>query len=594
MIETLDLKHLKNFYSFAKRYKKNILFGLIMIPISIASNLLFPWLVIQIIDKHLMLGQRDGLYTLILWMLVILIINYFSDALYSYFLRKTGQTAIFDMREVLFKRILCFPRSYFDTVPTGVSLARLTSDLEAIGESFVLGIVGIVKDFINTVALLIFMFIIDWQLSLVILCVFPPILYLTQHVRKKLRTQYLVTHSELAKGTGFLQECLAGIKTVQLFSAELEVETQYRKNTLSHMHAQLKANKYDAALYSLITGITSITIALIIWFGADKILQLTLSLGVLIAFINTMEKIFIPLRDFTSQIADIQRSFAAFDHIEELFLEPLEEAEEPSIQSRDIENNLMEFKSLEFKDVSFKYREEDEYALKNISFSIQKGEQFALVGETGSGKSTIIRLINKSYTDYEGSILINGIEVSRIPKKSILHLFYLMQQDVFLFNEDIYFNISLGNKNLDYNDVVKAAKYVFAHNFIMELPDQYKFKLKNNGSNLSTGQTQLISFARAIALGGQVIMLDEATSSVDSLTEDSIQKAIDKLLCDKTVIAIAHRLSTIQNAKQILVMKEGQIIERGSHKDLLANQGVYARLLKENSIPANDKNYGKS
>jgi ATP-binding cassette, subfamily B, multidrug efflux pump len=502
-------------------------------------------------------------------------------------LRKTGQSAIFDMREVLFERILCFPRSYFDKVPIGVTLARLTSDLEAIGESFVLGVLGIVKDVINTVALLIFMFIIDWQLSLVVLCVFPPILYLTQYVQKKLRTQYLITHSTLAKGTGFLQECLAGLKTVQLFGAEREVEMQYRKNTSSFMHAQLKANKYDATLYSLITGITSITIGLIIWYGADKILQSTLSLGVLIAFINTMEKIFVPLRDFTSQITDIQRSFAAFDHIEELFLEPLEEDLKPHVKLEDINNNLTYFKSLEFKKVSYKYKKEDRYVLKNISFTLKKGQKFALVGETGAGKSTIIRLISKSYINYEGSILLNGIEISCIPKKSIFHLFCLMQQDVFLFDEDIYFNISLGNKDLDDNDVIEAAKYVYAHDFIIELPGKYKFKLKNSGENLSAGQTQLISFARAIAQGGQVMMFDEATSSVDSLTEDLIQMAIGNLLNDKTVIAIAHRLSTIQNSDHILVMKQGQIVERGSHKYLLAKQGVYASLLQENSVLAN-------
>lgn len=354
------------------------------------------------------------------------------------------------------------------------------------------------------------------------------------------------------------------------------------------MRAQLKANKYDAALYSLITGITSITIGLIIWYGADKIMQSTLSLGVLIAFINTLEKIFVPLRDFTSQITGIQRSFAAFDHIEELFIEPVEEDLKPHIKVEDVNNSLIDFRSLEFKNVSYQYKKEDEYVLRHVSFTLKKGEKLALVGETGSGKSTIIRLISKSYMNYEGSILLNGIELSSIPKKSILHLFSLMQQDVFLFDEDLNFNISLGNKDLDDNDVIDAAKYVYAHNFIVGLPSQYKFKLKNSGGNLSAGQAQLISFARAIAQGGHVLMLDEATSSVDSLTEELIQMAIGKLLKDKTVIAIAHRLSTIKNSDQILVIKRGQIVERGTHEDLLVNQGLYASLLQEGTVLAND------
>lgn len=581
MIKGLDLQYLKHFYLFAKTYKKTALLGLAMMPISIAANLLFPWLVIQVIDKHLMAGQFEGLYSLVAFMLVVLVVNYFSDALYSYFLRKTGELAVFDMRAAMFKRILALPRNYFDKTPTGVTLSRLTSDLEAIGESFVLGILGLVKDSINTVAVLIFMFFINWQLTLVVLLVFPPILYLTQYVRNKLRALYLITRSSLAKGTGFLQECLLGVKTVQLYGAEEEVEAQYKQHTQDFMRAQLKTNKYDATLFSLITGITTITIGLIIWFGSDLVLKGAVTLGVLIAFINTLEKIFVPLRDFTSQIAAIQRSFAAFEHIEELFVEPLEEEGRVLFLDEEIKQRLKHFESLEFKNVRFQYDQQGPYVLNDVSFSLKKGEQLALVGTTGSGKSTIIRLMNKVYMDYEGSILLNGIELSKIPKASMLHLFSLMQQDAFLFEENVQFNISLGNEDISDEAVMDAAQYVFAHDFIMELPSQYEFQLSNSGANLSAGQTQLISFARAIAQGGQVMMLDEATSSVDSITEELIQRAIGRLFEDKTVIAIAHRLSTIRHSDQILVLAKGSVVERGNHQDLLEINGVYANLLKD-------------
>ena len=581
MIKGLDLQYLKHFYLFAKKYKKTALLGLAMMPLSIAANLLFPWLVIQVIDKHLMAGQFDGLYSLVTFMVMVLIVNYFSDALYSYFLRKTGELAVFDMRAAMFKRILQLPRDYFDKTPTGVTLSRLTSDLEAIGESFVLGILGLVKDSINTVAVLIFMFFINWQLTLVVLVVFPPILYLTQYVRNKLRALYLITRSSLAKGTGFLQECLLGVKTVQLYGAEQEVETQYKQHTQDFMRAQLKTNKYDATLFSLITGITTITIGLIIWFGSDLVLKGSLTLGVLIAFINTLEKIFVPLRDFTSQIASIQRSFAAFEHIEELFVEPLEEEGRVLLTDEEINQRLDQFESLEFKNVRFQYNQQGPYVLDDVSFSLKKGEQLALVGTTGSGKSTIIRLMNKVYMDYEGSILLNGIELSKIPKASMLHLFSLMQQDAFLFEENVQFNISLGNEDISDEAVMDAAQYVYAHDFIMELPSQYQFQLSNSGANLSAGQTQLISFARAIAQGGQVMMLDEATSSVDSITEELIQRAIGRLFEDKTVIAIAHRLSTIRHSDQILVLEKGLVVERGNHQDLLDINGVYANLLKD-------------
>lgn len=583
MIQSLDLKYLKHFYRFALTYKKSAFIGIAMLPISIACNLLFPWLIIKVVDSHLTQGQFEGLPRTIAFMLLVLFVNYFSDAIYSYYLRKTSHYALFDMRKDMFQRILHLPRTYFDKTPTGVTLSRLTSDLESIGESFVLGVLGLVKDSLNTIAILIMMFFINWQMSLVILAVFPPVLYLTHYIRNKLRDMYVITRTALAKGTGYLQECLLGVKTVQLYGAEQEVEEKYLGYTTEFMRAQLKTNKYDAALFSIITGVTSVTIGLMIWYGSGLVLASTVTLGVLIAFINTLEKIFVPLRDFTSQIASIQRSFAAFEHIEELFVEPLEEAGRQQLSDTDLGTQLDNFESLVFTDVKFRYNENTPYVLNGLSFSLNKGQQLALVGTTGSGKSTIIRLINKVYMDYEGSIKLNGIELSEIPKARVLPLFSLMQQDVYLFEESVAFNIALGNDNITSDDIQTATQYVYAHEFIEQLPEQYDFKLRTSGSNLSAGQTQLISFARAVAQGGQVMMLDEATSSVDSITEDLIQKAINRLFQSKTVIAIAHRLSTIRHSDQILVMDAGKIVERGNHSDLLSQNGVYAGLLKEGS-----------
>lgn len=588
MIKSPDFHYLKHFYLFASKYKKTAVIGLLMMPISVAANLLFPWLIIQVIDEHLTPGKYTGMMLLIGIMLVVLIINYIADALYTYCLRLTGQKAVFDMRMVLFARILKLPRTYFDKTPTGVTLSRLTSDLEAIGESFVLGVLSLLKDSINTVAVLIFMFFINWQLALLVLLVFPPVLMLTQYVRNRLREMYAITRSSLAKGTGFLQECLFGVKTVQLYGAEEEVEAKYHGYTEEFLRAQLKTNKYDATLFSVITGITTITIGLIIWYGSGKVLAGVVSLGVLIAFINTLEKVFVPLRDFTSQIAAIQRSFAAFEHIEELFVEPLEEDGRTLLPAETLKDKLATFESLEFKNVRFRYAGAGPYVLDDVSFTLNKGQQLALVGTTGSGKSTIIRIMNKTYMDYEGSILLNGIELSRIPKDAMLPLFSLMQQDVFLFEQNIHFNISLGDDKISDDAVVDAAQYVYAHDFILGLPRHYQFELKNNGSNMSAGQTQLISFARAVAQGGQVMMLDEATSSVDSITENLIQKAISRLFEEKTVIAIAHRLSTIRHSDQILVLNQGKIVEQGNHQDLLAMNGVYSNLLTDDTNIADD------
>ncbi|WP_117233144.1 ABC transporter ATP-binding protein [Vibrio maerlii] len=589
MLKGVDVKYLKHFFKFANKYRSTTLIGIAMLPLTIVTSLLFPWLIIQVIDVHLTQGDMDGLLEYVFYLVLVLIASYIVETTYSYNLRKTGQQTITDMRAVLFDRVLKLPRSYFDNTPIGVTLSRLTSDLETIGETFVQSVVGLVKDSLNTIALLIMMLMIDWKLTLVVLVIMPPVMYLTMYVRNKLRAMHLVTRTALGRGIGYLQEVLLGIKTVQLYRAEEQVEKKYKGYTDEFLRAQKKINKYDAILFSFISGITSVTIAVMIWYGSELVLEDALTLGVLIAFINTLEKVFVPIRDFTSQIASIQSSFAAFDHIEELFTEPTEEQGRKLLAKKSIEEQLKEFTCLEFKNVSFRYRKDSPYVLKNVSFKLEKGHQIALVGSTGSGKSTILRLISKTYQDYEGNILLNGIELSELSNDHSAHLFSLMMQDVHLFEESINFNIALGKPDITSEQVKQAARYVYADSFIEQLPNQYDFMLDKNGANLSVGQTQLISFARAVAQGGQVMMLDEATSSIDSVTENLIQKAMNRLFEEKTVIAIAHRLSTIKHSDTILVLEQGEIVERGNHDQLIEHSGIYAGLLHE-TIEQPDEN----
>lgn len=589
MLKGVDVQYLKHFLQFAKKYKRTAFIGIAMLPLTIITSLLFPWLIIQVIDVQLSNGNIDGLLEYVFYLVAVLIVSYVVDTTYSYNLRKTGQLTITDMRSVLFARVLKLPRSYFDNTPIGITLSRLTSDLETIGETFIQSVVGLVKDTLNTLALIGMMFYIDWKLTLIVLVVMPPVMYLTVFVRNKLRQMHLITRSTLARGIGFLQEALLGMKTVQLYRAEEAVEKRFKGYTDEFLRAQKKINKYDAILFSVISGVTSITIALMIWFGSEQVLQGSLTLGVLIAFINTLEKVFVPIRDFTSQIASIQSSFAAFDHIEELFVEPTEEQGRKLLPSHQVEEQLRDFVSLEFKNVSFRYKPDAPYVLKDVSFVLEKGHQIALVGSTGSGKSTIMRLISKTYQNYEGSILLNGIELSDISMEDSAHLFSLMMQDVHLFEESVHFNIALGKEHVSREQVEQAARYVYADQFIQQLPDGYDFHLDKNGSNMSVGQTQLLSFARAVAQGGQVMMLDEATSSVDSITENLIQKAMKKLFKEKTVIAIAHRLSTVRHSDMILVLEKGEIVERGNHRQLVDHNGVYAGLLNESIVETSDQ-----
>jgi len=562
-------------------YKKQVVLGVGLIPVSVAFSILFPWLLMRIIDEQLVPGISEGLVWSCVLLVGVLVGNFLSDAVFNYSLQSAAQYAIRDIRAEIFTRVLNFPRYYFDKTPMGVTLTRLTSDLEAISESFTQGLLSMIRDVLVTVALLIFLLFISWKLTLVLLLIGPLIYYITELLRRLLRDTYLQARVVLSQGTGYLQECLNGVKTVQLYNAEAEVQERYGSYTEGFRQAQSKSNLYDSALYSIIEGITTVSMGLIIWYGSREILAATISLGVLVGFINTLDKIFVPIRDFTSQMASIQRAFAAFDHIEEVYQQDTEHEDGGRQRlSAGEQQQLQSFHSLEFDAVSFKYSEEGPYVLRDVSFTLHRGSKIALVGSTGSGKSTILRLLTKTYGNYEGSIKLNGVELSDIPKAGVGKFFSLMQQEVFLFNETVRFNIGLDRTTNNDQLVVDAARYVYADQFIDQLPGKYDFVVQDNGGNLSAGQGQLIAFARAIASGSEVVMLDEATSSVDSVTEQLIQKAINHVFEEKTVIAIAHRLSTIQHSDQILVLDGGAIIERGTHSALMGQAGFYANLVE--------------
>lgn len=579
----VDLKLLKRFSRYLRPYRRELIIGLLPIPISVMCSIAFPWLIIQIIDRQLVSGKWEGMPLWIFLLCIVLVSNYLANTCYSYFVQKAAQHAIRDLRKDMFNRVLHFPKRYFDGTPMGVTLTRLTSDLEAINESLASGLLSMMRDLLITAALLVFLTSISWRLTLVTLVVAPPIYIVIRLLRRRLHRAYLKSRQVLSQGTGFLQECLQGIKTIQLYSAEKEVQKKYKYYTEAFFKTQSRSNFYDAGLFAIIEGITTISMGLIIWYGATEILAATITLGVLIAFIQTLDKIFVPIRDVTSQIASIQRALAALTHIEVIFREPVENQNDraltKNIEAQLLKGQLQVFKSLEFNHVRFRYNNAGPYVLDDVSFTLQCGQKIALVGSTGSGKSTILRLLTQTYTGYEGSITLNGIELNEIPKPLVAQFFSLMQQETYLFDKSIEFNISLDRPQIDRPATRAAARYVYADEFIEKLPLAYDFQLVQNGSNLSAGQAQLVAFARAIAGGSDVVLLDEATSSVDSLTEQLIQRAINHVFSEKTVIAIAHRLSTIQHSDKILVLDKGKIIEEGDHEALLALCGFYANLV---------------
>lgn len=572
-----DWSLLTRFFTYVRPYWKWLVLSFVAIPFSVGATLMLPWLIIQIVDNYLTVKDVEGLYWNVFLMGGTLVVGYLADGIYTYSLQRTGQMAISGMRNDLYAHILQLPRTFYDHRPVGVLLTRLTTDMEALGESLAMGVLSILTDFIKTIALFIFLFYLSWELTLILLLVLPPIYWISNFLRRKLRYYYNLTREILAESTGFLQECLNGVKTVQLYAAEVKVSKRYKEKNIRFLKAQTRSNFYDASLFAIIEGITSISLGLLIWYGARQILAATLTIGILIGFINVLHRIFIPIREFTQQISTIQRALAALQHIHQLFDEIPEES---LTLSKAQEECLKTFEELRFEQVYFRYNDHSPYILKGVSFHIKKGDRLAIVGSTGSGKSTIVRIITKTYTNYQGSITLNGVELSEIPRNHLIQLIAMMQQDVYLFNESIAFNIALDRPGLDASVVKKAAEYVYAHSFIEKFPETYDFQIVDNGKNLSAGQAQLISFSRAMAGNNEMIILDEATSSVDSVTEDLIQKATEKVFQEKTVIAIAHRLSTIQYSDLILVLQDGQVVERGTHSSLMADQGIYANLVK--------------
>jgi len=573
------------------RYRWRFAAVFALLPVSAGMAALVPYLTKVAVDDYLLpavaageLGAlRDPLLVLIGIAAGVVVVGYLADAFYVRILQRTGHELLSALRETVYRRTLRLPRSYFDRNPIGSVLTRVTSDVEALGESLAGNALSLIADLLKTAAFLAMMFWLSWKATLVLLAMLPVLLVVMDFFQRRVRSSFLWARRALSEATGYLQECLAGVKTVQLYAAEAKVLAAFERRNRRFYSAQNTSNLYDAMLYSLVEGLTSLGLAVVLWYAAGALLAGTMTIGVLVAFMEYIQRLFVPVRELAQQLAILQRALGALDHIGGLLAEPPDPAESvgsaESADSAEATAAPLRFERLDLEGVRFRYAAHAPEVLRGVDLQVRRGETVAIVGATGSGKSSIVRLIARAYGGYGGSIRLNGQEITSYDADRIGRMVSVVHQSVFLFHGSIEFNITLGR--LEPAAAERAARQVRADAFIRALPGGYRFEVAHGGANLSAGQAQLISFARAVAVDADLVVLDEATSSVDSMTEALIEHALARLYETRTVIAIAHRLSTIRAADRIVVLEAGEVVETGTHEELVRRAGAYARLLGE-------------
>ena len=567
-----DAKLMKRLLSYVKPYTKYVVIAILMNVVVAALGPLRPYLTKIAIDDYIVNSDYDGLILISVLLLGTLVFQAFVQYFLTYFTQLMGQKIIYDLRVKLFSHVQKLALKYFDKTPIGRLVTRVTNDVESLNELFSSGIVMIFSDVFIIIWILVFMLFMSWQLTLVSLSVLPILFYATFLFRKKVREAYRDVRFQLARLNSYMQEHVYGMNIIQIFSKEKDEESKFAEINAAHRKANIDSIFYYAIFYPIVEILSSLAVALIIWYGGGNVIQSNMTIGVLFAFIQYTEMFFRPIRDLSEKYNIMQTAMASSERIFKLL------DNDTFINDPNTPKRLKKFEgSVEFKNVWFAYNSDD-YVLRDISFKVNAGETVAIVGATGAGKSSIINLLNRFYDVNKGEILVDGVNLKEITKETLRQYISIVLQDIYLFSGTIKSNINLGNNLITDEQIIKAAKTVGAHDFISKLPKQYDEEVKEKGATLSVGQKQLISFARALAFEPQILILDEATSSIDTESELLIQKAIQELLKGRTSIVIAHRLSTIQNSDKIIVLHKGEIKEVGTHQQLLNKKGIYYKL----------------
>jgi len=570
---------MKRLLKYVKPYWRQVLISILLVLILAVLNPLRPYITKFAIDDYILKSNYSGLTKLTLLLFGVLFLQGVLQYLLSYTTGWIGQRTIFDLRMEIFNHLQRLALRFFDKNPTGRLVTRVTNDVESLNEMYSSGIVLVFGDIFTILGILYFMFKLSFELSLVTLSVLPLLFYATFLFRKKAREAYREVRTLIAKINAFLQEHFSGISVIQVFHRGEEEFKKFDQINAKYRDANIKSIFYYAVFFPAVELISAIGIGLIIWYGGGEVIKGTVTIGVLISFLQYTEMFFRPVRDLSEKYNIFQTAMASAERIFKLL--------DTKVFIKQPENPVKLEKlrgEIEFKNVWFAYRDDgeeiynDDWILKNVSFKINAGEKVAIVGATGSGKSTIINLICKFYTTQKGQILIDGIDIKDIDERELRKHIAVVLQDVLLFSGDIFTNITLGNERIRMEKVIESARLIGADKFIERLPNGYFEVVQERGANLSVGEKQLISFVRALVYDPKILILDEATSSVDVETERVIQNAIVKLLENRTAIIIAHRLSTIQNSDKIIVLHKGEVREIGTHDELMELKGIYYRL----------------
>ena len=587
-----DTALLRRFARYVAPYRLAILAVVLILPLVAACRLAQPWIIKIAIDNHIT-GKLAGLEIIALGFLGILVVESLLSFLEVYLLQSVGQRVMSDMRSELYSHVMHLPVTWFDRVPTGSAVTRLTSDIEVLGEMFASGIITIIGDIFLLIGIISVMLWMNLELSLVTFTVLPILLYVAYTFRRRMRKSFREVRARLGNMTSFLNECISGISIIQIFNREREEEQRFSLLNASYRDANMPVIFWDASLYALVEALSSIAVALIIWYGGGEIVKGALTFGVLVAFIQYIEKFFGPIRDLSAKYSVMQGAMASLERIFALLdtpKDPVQGTGSGKGQAKSLDGSLdpgpltldpapLTLDPLiEFRDVSFSYSSGNDI-LNGFNLAVQRGERIAIVGESGGGKTTITRLLTRLYEIERGSIFLQGIDISTLDLAEVRSRIGVVLQDPCLFAGTIEFNICLGDEQARQR-VRQAAEAVGADRFIERLPMGYEEEVRERGSNFSVGEKQLISFARAVAFDPEILVLDEATASIDTASEKMIQEGIKGMMQGRTSLVIAHRLSTIQDADRIVTIRNGVKAEEGTHDELLSAGGIYSRLYK--------------